>query len=140
MPKPLRRVGRRGASLLFLALLDVVYAFSLVRPQVESERSPTLRYIADLVPLWTWAGLWLSVGVACLIGAFAHRDRWAFTVAVGLKILWGSTFLFGWLVGGLERGYLSAVVWLAFAALFYLISTWPEGTVVSPDDGDTHDR
>lgn len=137
MPKLLRRVGRRGASLLFLALLDVVYAFSLAWPQAESERNPSVLYIADLAPLWMWAGLWLSVGVVCLAGAFARHDRWAFTVAVGLKLLWGCTYLFGWLVGGLDRGWVAAVVWLGFAALFYLISTWPEGTVVSPDSGGT---
>ncbi len=120
------RVGRRGTSLLFFALLDIVYAVSLAVPPAEVRRTASLLYVGTVAPLWFWALLWAATGLICLAGAFIRHDRWAFTAAMGLKTLWGMVFLMGWLFFGLERGYVSTVVWCAFAGFVYVISTWPE--------------
>lgn len=122
------RIGRRGTSLLFFALLDLVYGLNLARPPAESKLSPTLAFIRYIAPLPVWAALWVAVGVVCLAGAFMHHDRWAFTAAVGLKTLWGATFLTGWIVAHLERGWVSAVIWLAMAGWVLVIASWPEPT------------
>lgn len=121
-----RRIGRRGAMLLFLACLDVIYATSLAHPPAESARNASLLYVSTIAPLWCWAALWGGVGVVCLVQAFVRHDQIAFTAAMGLKVLWGLTFLLGWLFVGLDRGWVSAVVWLAFAAEVYVVSGWPE--------------
>lgn len=121
-----RRVGRRGAVLLWLALLDLVYGSSLAHPPSETARSASIRFFADLMPLPVWGGLWLAVGVLCLAGAFLRHDRWAFAFATGLKVLWGGVCLFGWMLAGLPRGWVSAVIFLPMAALVLIISTWPE--------------
>jgi hypothetical protein len=126
------RIGRRGTTLLFLALVDFVYAASLAFPQPEALRSPTVRYIADIAPLWVWGGAWAAVGAVCLAGAFARRDRWAFAAAMGIKVLWGTTYLLGWALVGLSRGWVSAVVWLGFAAFVGVVSSWPEVPVAVP--------
>lgn len=126
------RVGRRGTTLLFLAVLDFLFAGSLFRPPAGSAQSPTLRYIADLAPLPCWGALWAAVGVACLVGAFLRVDRWAYAAAMALKVLWGTTYLLGWALFGLDRGWVSAVIWLAFAAFVYVVSTWPEPPIVEP--------
>lgn len=127
-----RRVGRRGAFLLFLAILDLLYAFSLAVPARASLRSPTVTFIAGIVPLPAWAALWGAVGVLCLAGAFAARDRWAFIGAVLLKLLWGGVFFFGWAIAGLDRGWVSACIWVPLAGVVHLISSWPEPDVTSP--------
>jgi hypothetical protein len=114
-----------------LAVLDLLYGFSLARPPAESLRSPTAVFISDVLPLEVWAALWASVGVACLVGAFGRKDRWAFAGAMFLKVLWGGTFLAGWAIAGLDRGWVSASIWLPMAVVVYIISTWPE-----PDAGD----
>jgi hypothetical protein len=121
-----RRVGFRGSALLFFALLDLIYGFSLVAPSREARQSATLRLVADIAPLWAWAALWTFVGLVCLGQAFRRRDQVAFTMAIGIKVLWGLTMLGGWLLAGLDRGYVSAAVWLALAALVGIIGAWPE--------------
>lgn len=121
-----QRVGRRGSCLLFFAVLDVLYALSLAKPPPEAKLSPTVAFIAEIAPLDLWALAWLAVGVLCLVGAFRHHDRWAFTAAVAIKTIWGGTFLLGWILDGLDRGWVSAVIWLAMAGWVYIISSWPE--------------
>jgi hypothetical protein len=121
-----RRVGRRGAALLFFAVLDLIYAFSLFNPAPSAVATPALQFVASLVPLWAWATAWLIVGLLCLIGAFWHEDSIAWTAAMAIKVLWGSVFLLGWLLVHLERGYVSAAIWLCTAALVALLAGWPE--------------
>lgn len=120
------RLGRRGTFLLFLTLLDLLYALSLAFPPAEARQSASTRYVAAVAPLECWASLWLAVGLICAVGAFSRRDQWAFAAAAALKVLWGVTFAAGWLFAGLERGWVAGVIWLAFAAFVYLIASWPE--------------
>lgn len=125
-------IGRRGASLLFFAMLDFIYGYSLADPPAESAQSTTTRFIATVAPLSVWATLWIAVGLVCLICAFRVRDRLAFAAAVGLKVLWGGTFLVGWMIAGLDRGWLASAIWLALALFAFIISSWPE-----PPEGGT---
>lgn len=114
------RVGRRGAALLFFALLDIVYAVALL----TATRPLTTFYawMNAIMPLPVWAACWAAVGVVCLVFAFALRDTVAFMAAVAIKVGWGLPALFGWINGAVPLGYLSAVIWLAFAAFVYLIA------------------
>lgn len=122
MPNP----GRRGWALLFFAGLDLIYAFSLVNPDRTAKASPLLTWLATLAPMWVWASLWAAAGLACCWYAFRRNDQWGFTAAMAIKTLWGLACLGGWLVGGVDRGYVSAVVWLAFAALVWDLAGWSE--------------
>lgn len=121
-----RRVGHRGSCLLFFALVDLVYSLSLFKPPSQARLSPVLGFIAQVMPLNAWALLWLICGIACLIGAFQRADTWAFVTAVALKSLWGLTLLLGWILVDLERGWVSAAIWLGMAGWVYIISSWPE--------------
>ncbi len=121
-----RHVGRRGEFLLFLVLLDALYGLSLLRPAPEAQRSASTRFLVEVMPLPWWAGLWLAVGVACLVGAFAPWDRFAYACAAALKVLWASMFALGWLAGVVERGWVGAVIWFAFAFFVIRIASWPE--------------
>ena len=122
-----RRVGHRGAFLLFLALLDLVYAFGLAFPTPQARRSPTYAFLAE-VPgsLYLWAALWLIAGILCGIYAFRRRDAIGYFAAMFVKAIWALMFLLGWLFAGVERGYLSAAIWGAFAFIVWLIAGWPE--------------
>jgi hypothetical protein len=116
----LSRVGRRGAALLFFALLDGVYCVALL----TAPRPLTLFYawMDDILPLAAWATAWGVVGAICLAFAFAQRDTPAFMAAAALKVGWGLLAFFGWTSGVVPLGYLSAAIWLAFAAFVYLIA------------------
>ena len=116
----LRRVGRRGAALLFFTLLDFVYAYALFT--APRPLTPFYAWMDQIMPLAWWAGCWAAVGLICLCFAFAIRDTAAFMAAVALKVGWGLPALFGWTSGHVPLGYISAVIWLAFAAFVYLIA------------------
>jgi hypothetical protein len=116
----LRRIGRRGAALLFFALLDLVYAYALLT--APRPLTPFYDWMDGIIPLPGWAACWAAVGLICLAFAFAARDTVAFMAAVALKVGWGLPAFFGWLGGAVPLGYLSAVIWLAFAAFVYLIA------------------
>ena len=114
------RVGRRGAALLFFTLLDLVYCVSLLtgpRPL-----SPLYAWMDSVAPLPMWAVLWGAVGLIGLYFAFRTYDTPAFMAAVALKVAWGLSALFGWIAGAVPLGYVSAVIWLAFAAFVFLIA------------------
>jgi hypothetical protein len=115
-----QRIGRRGAALLFFTLLDFVYCLSLLtsaRPM-----SPLHAWMNAVAPLTAWAACWGTVGTICLWYAFRTYDTPGFMCAVGLKVAWGLNALFGWIAGQVPLGYVSAVIWLAFAAFVFLIA------------------
>lgn len=127
MKRIFRIVGRRGTFLLFLWMLDWVYAFSLIFPTRVSLGSPILMFVSSLrLPLLYWGILWAIIGLICLIYAFKDRDAPAYGASMFLKSLWATMSLFGWIAGYVERGYLAAAIWGAFAALVWVVSTWPD--------------
>jgi hypothetical protein len=119
-------LGRRGMCLLFFGLLDVVYAISLASPDVQTASSPLFIWLTTIAPLWCWSLLWGVTAVACLFFAFRKKDRLGFSCAITLKVLWGLVNVSGWLGGGVERGYVSATIWLALAGFVWVLSGWPE--------------
>ena len=120
------RVGKRGRVLLFFGALDAVYAVSLARPDAATQASWFFIWLAEIAPLWVWSGMWGAVGAVCLWQAFCRRDGIGFAAAIALKICWGIVCLGAWLFGGVERGYVSAAIWLAFAYFVFNIADWPE--------------
>ena len=118
-----RRVGRRGAFLLFLAALDIAYGYSLWVTTAAQRRSLDL-----LLPWQVWGLIWLATGAVCAIGAVLRTgaDRFAFGLAAALKAAWGAVFVRVWLYDHLPRGWVSVIIWLAFAAVVLLVSSWPE--------------
>ncbi len=114
------RVGRRGAALLFFALLDAVYCYALL--SAPQPLSPFYQSMAGYLPLVVWAAAWGLVGAVCLLYAFSAWDSPAFVAAVVIKVAWGLLALFGWIAGEVDRGYVSAVIWLGFAAFVHLVA------------------
>lgn len=119
-------VGRRGRVLLFFGCLDLVYALSLAAPNRETRAAAFFVWLANIAPLWVWALAWAVVGAVCLWQAFCRRDRLGYTAAIALKVCWGLCCVGGWAFGGVERGYVSAVVWLGLAWLVGNLAGWPE--------------
>lgn len=114
------QVGRRGAALLFFFLLDIVYCVSLLTS--PRPLSPLYTWMDAIVPLPAWAVAWGGVGLICGWFAFRAYDTPAFMAAVALKVAWGLNALLGWITGQVPLGYVSAVIWLAFAAFVHLIA------------------
>lgn len=117
----IRRVGHRGAFLLFLALLDILYGLSL-----HSVPGPIAPYNLGLSTYW-WGWTWVIVGVFLLWGVFLIRDKWHYAAAALIKAFWAAAMFEAWLTQGFTRGWVSGVIWLAFAGLVLVVSSWPEG-------------
>ncbi|MCY1141389.1 hypothetical protein OWR29_25605 [Actinoplanes sp. Pm04-4] len=105
---------------MFFVVLDVIYAIGLLT--APRPLAPFYGWMNEVMPLGLWAACWAAVGLTCLWYAFRSYDTPAFMAAVALKVGWGLLSLFGWAVGGVSRGYVSAIIWLAFAAFVFLIA------------------
>lgn len=120
-------VGKRGRALLFFGALDVVVAVSLAAPDAETRRVALYVWLAQIAPLWVYAFTWGGVGIVCLWQAFCRRDQVGFTAAASLKVFWGLACLGGWVFGGVERGYVSAAIYLGLAYLVArVLAPWDE--------------
>jgi PAS domain S-box-containing protein len=147
-----RRAGRRGAFLLFLALLDILVALSLASPPADVRANPAYHFIASILPLRVWAAIWAVTGLICAVHVFTRDDRVAYALACGLNIAWGCIYFHGWVFAGVERGWVGSFIWFAFGTIVAIISTWPEvpelhritleiGAIdISPDATITADR
>jgi len=117
------RLSQRGACLLILATVDVIYAIGLTYVPPATLATPTYQLYAALAPLPVWGSVWAAVGVLCLVQAWTPRDRIAYTAATGLKIFWALLHMGAWVVGVLPRGYVLAAMWLLAAGLVMVMST-----------------
>jgi hypothetical protein len=114
------RIGRRGGALLFFAVLDSVWCYGLLT--LPRPLTPVYAWMNQILPLWVWASCWGAVALLCVACAFMIYDTPAFVAAISIKVGWGLLSLFGWLNGAIERGYVSAVIWLVFAAFVFLVA------------------
>lgn len=117
-----RRIGRRGAFLLFLSLVDLLYGYSqLVNPMA----------VVRVFSHDGWGWLWIGVGVVLFAGAWVRKDRAAFGLAAFIKALWAGMWVDVWISDVLvPRAWVSVAIWTGFAAIVCLVSTWPEVTTV----------
>ncbi len=118
-------IGRRGTALLFFALLDAIYAYSLYNPAPEVRRTGLVQFVEAVAPLWVWGSLWALAGVFCLVYAFRRSDQRGFAAAIAIKVLWGVLCLLA-MFNGVDRAYVSAAIWLAAAGWVGVVATWPE--------------
>jgi uncharacterized membrane protein HdeD (DUF308 family) len=96
----------------------------------------TYDFLSLVAPLHFWGSLWIVAGAVLLVFAFKVKDRVGFAVAIFIKILWGSMFFAAWVFADVDRGYLSAAIWLSFAGVVAIVATWPDewkDTVMSRD-------
>lgn len=78
------------------------------------------------LPMPAWAGVWIGVGLVCVITAWwaeSPAAAVALGVGVGLNLLWAGSFLASSLTGYIPRGWVSAVGYLSVSVLV-MWSTW----------------
>ncbi|MEV0382895.1 hypothetical protein [Nonomuraea sp. NPDC050643] len=127
------RIGRRGASLAFFALVDLAYASVMAWAPPEVTPGSSAAVLARLMPLAAWAIPWAAVGLLCAAHVCAARDLVAFGAASALCAGWSVIHLAGWAFGVIDRGFVTAVVWGGFGAFIQVIAGW--GEPARPDRG-----
>jgi hypothetical protein len=131
---PALRIGRRGAILLILSVVDIAYGASLIGPSADSLGSAAVVWREHFAPLWVWGGVWLVVAAILIVSAFLRNDAIGYLTATVLKISWSLTSFASWMFGGVDRGWVSSIIWLVVAAMVWVIAGWPEPSPVMPTD------
>jgi len=116
------RIGRRGSYLIFLALLDILYGYSIL-----VQAGPLFKSVTLFLPDVVWGWIWIGIALICLQQAFVRLDRIGYIFATTIKFVWGTIMLYDWLTMPLDaRGWVAAVIWYAFGILTAIVSNWPE--------------
>lgn len=124
-------MGRRGAVLIVLGLVDFVYGWvRLIHPGPGSPAPPDS--LAQLLPFLppteavvAWGLAWWVTGVFCVVNAFRLSDRWGFGMAMGIKVTWSAANLVAW-IEGVPNSAAATTVWVLAAWMVFVIAGWPE--------------
>jgi hypothetical protein len=120
------RIGRRGAILLILAVVDIAVGLSMIGPTSETAGLAATRWREHYAPLWVWGVGWLVIAAILIVSAFLRNDRFGYAAAIGWKIAWSATTLASWIIGGVDRGWVSSIIWAVVAGMIVVIGGWPE--------------
>lgn len=121
------QLGRRGAILVCLGALYLLYGYGLlVEPMVNTV---SLRMLFDLWPQRVWAWLWIGAGAAAVACAWLRqgRDWLGFTLLYPLAAAWGLSSLVSWWPNGDNpRGWIAAAIWCALGGVITTAAGWDE--------------
>jgi hypothetical protein len=120
------RFGRRGSILLILGVFDMIFGWSISSPTTEQATSAATVWRQHYLPLWVWGGGWIVVGIFLIFQAFLRHDALGYSLAICQKVIWGLVGITSWMFGGVDRGWVSGIVWLVFATMIGIISGWSE--------------
>lgn len=123
-----RRVGHRGALLLLLGVIALLYGVSLIT-QPPIPNPPGLHLLLGLMPLHAWGVTLAVAGVVAILCVPLKQGRdWpGFAALVLVWLPWSLSFLVSWWPDGSNpRGWVSGLVFLAFAGVPAVGATWEE--------------
>lgn len=115
-------ISPRGWGLLIMGAVGLARAWSYLEPGLD--QAPTqLAFVDDLIPLSTYAFVWIVVGLGCL-----HSIVWkpalpyAVGLFVGMHALWALSFLASWVWLDSSRAWVSAISYVALAGMGAVIA------------------
>jgi hypothetical protein len=120
------RLGYRGAFLLFLAMIDLVYGWFLVNPTDESINTSQFVWRDHIMPTQAWGVIWLAAAAVLVISAFVKQDRVGYAVAIGLKVGWAFIAAASAITGHVPGAWSAVAIWGGFACLTIMESGRPE--------------
>lgn len=129
-----RLVGHRGALLTLLGVIALGYGASLITTP-PAPNPIGLRLLLGLMDLRCWGVTLIAAGVVAVVCAPLRQGRdWPGFVALVLVWLpWSLSFLVSWWPGGENpRGWVSALVFAAFAGVPATAATWDEPAPATP--------
>lgn len=120
-----KRVGRRGATLLLLSMVDLTLGYSMltIPPDIAARAYLGHQF---MFPLKYWGYLWLAAAMVLAFNAFRRGDRMGFGVAMGIKVLWAFGFWVSFYMFDISRAIVGACLWVVIAGWLYLVAGWPE--------------
>lgn len=123
-----RQVGHRGAVLFLFGIIALLYGVSLITtPPVPNP--PGLRLLLGVMGLHGWGATLTAAGVIAILCSPLRQGRdWpGFAALVLVWLPWSLSFFVSWWPDGSNpRGWVSAVVFVAFAGIPAVCATWEE--------------
>lgn len=116
------KVGRRGLVLIFVGILDFVFAANL---EINRPRTSVAVY-GTILPLNWWVFVWVLAGVVAWVSAFMIVDRIGFGFSALIFSFWGWLSFLAWIRGDQPTAWATATFFLVIAALIVIPATWPE--------------
>lgn len=123
-----RRVGHRGALLILLGTIALGYGISLITTP-PSPQPIGLRLLLGVMGLHGWGAVLASAGaIAVLCAPMRSGKDWpGFAALVLVWLPWSASFFVSWWPDGSNpRGWVSAIVFIAFAGVPAVGATWEE--------------
>lgn len=120
------RLGYRGAVLLIISLIDVLYGALLAVHLPGQVVSAATVWRDDIMPGQAWGMIWIVVGLVVGVNAFQRQDRIGYGFAIALFIAWAFIALVSALTGAVPGGWASVVIWGLAAAWVIIDSGRPE--------------
>lgn len=126
------RLGYRGAFLLCLAVIDLVYGWFLVNPTAESVGTSQFVWRDHIMPTEAWGAIWLVAAFVLIVSAFARQDRLGYAVAIALKVGWAFIAAVSAVAAHVPGAWAAVAIWGGFATLTILESGRPESLSTHP--------
>lgn len=123
----IRLNGGRGAALI----VGGAYCFARGFAYLPIGNAPRdlpggLALISSVLSIELWAGIWILVGIGCIVRAFSKNDSLAWGALTGMMAAWGSAYLLGWFMsiasGEPSREWLNATTYLLPAVMIAILS------------------
>lgn len=93
----------------------------------------------DALPMSAWGGIWIGIGLVCIVSSFwaeSHAAAVALGAGVGLNLLWAGSFIAASVTGDMPRGWVTAVGYVS-VSLLVMWSTWRSGKLLTVHSGES---
>ena len=124
----IRLNGSRGAALLVAGAYCFArgIAYLPVFGDVPSSLPAGLELISAVISIEVWAGIWMIVGVGCVLRAFSTSDAVAWGMLTGIMTAWGGAYVLGWVIslwhGEPSREWLNMSTYLGPTIIIAILS------------------
>lgn len=106
-----------SGGMWIIGVATLAKGVSYLPPLVNADRGAA-HFLENLLRPTVWAWVWIAFGALALVAAHCHRLLpIALGGAVGLHVLWALSFIGGTVTGDSPRGWVSAIGFVAIAAL-----------------------
>ncbi|MDQ1174157.1 hypothetical protein QE430_002464 [Microbacterium testaceum] len=120
--------GSRGAALLVAGAYCFArgVAYLPIVGNVPTSLPAGLELISAVISIEVWAGIWMIVGIGCVLRAFSTADAIAWGLLTAIMTAWGAAYGLGWLIavagGQPSREWLNMSTYLGPAIIIAILS------------------
>lgn len=133
-------LGKRGAACLWFGFIFVVIGISYLLGVTTTSLQLNLTVLTGIFDIHIWGVIWTLGGLGFLVAALWKRlQLLAFMIGIAISLSWSVGIFLQTVFAESQRGFVSVAIYMLFAALIYLISTWAEPHNPMSEIGENED-